>query len=367
MITIQTKEIKKYEKILFTLFNKSGIEDNSLYLNFQDSYIYFITDKFTGRLKFKFTKDGNDQKLENFYINIYKFLTLISAYTEILWDSNKKIFINPNNENEIFKLEFTKEETTFNNLFNNMEDATESFKVDKLIFDHIKDSFPFMGTDIYDEYNSIFIGNKKIVSTNRYKFYEGYNIPVNDKFFLQSDIIRILLLCDVENNILISVTANVIILSLGGDDLKIIFAKKANSQLPPIEDAKFIDSYNHKSSFICNGQELHKILIFLDIFNKNYVNQRVFLTIKTKDQAEIMVEESDKVIRTLNIKNVTNNTVGLRVCLSLPYIKTVLSVLKTDNIMIQLDATKPALNFTEISDNDLELKRHLIIVRLEEE
>ena len=246
-------------------------------------------------------------------------------------------------------------------------DENKALMINKLLLDHLRASFPYTGTDIYGDYNGILVGKNKIVATNKYKFYEGTDIPVEDIYFLHNDLVRLILTSDPTDSIIINSTDNINIMVVNTDEFTIYTTKQVNMEVIPVDSPEFIASYNHSNSFICNRQDFVKILNFLDIFNKNYINQRVFLIIQSETEANIEVNENDIVVRQLPIENVMGKAVGMKICLSLPYIKIVLSTLKTTKVKIQIDTEKPALNFTGVSDDeDIELKRHIVIVRLEE-
>jgi len=359
---IFSDNFRKYDRILSLAYQKGGREEESLYLDFKNSYAYFRTLQFVIRLKFNFELDSNEELPENFWVNAPDFTTLLKYYPQLLL--KQKVFYNPNDEREIVKIDTFMEDFD-DEYFNQDKDSWEVYSISDETLQYLREAYLFTSNDILSDYIGVYLNNHKLLSTDRNKFY-CVDIKENfTNFYLHSDLIKVILPTGFSyNNVTLYRKNNKTILVINNNDISVYSSEILNFEVPDINDKDFVRNYNHQTHIIFKRDDFLEILRFMDFFIKDLVNKRIAIAVK-EDRVSIESIEEKTIIKILPTTYFSPELKNQHIYLSLPYIQLALNTLDDKILKLQLDPERVATTFTSMEKNNKNNKL-VIVARLEE-
>lgn len=358
---IKTNSFKKFESILNEFFSRGlGSEQTEgIYLNFEDSYAYVRSmDGIAGRFKFEFQKESDD-KIENFYININKFLNLCHLSENLELD-NAYVF---HTDTGTFRLKYLKEDYIDSvELFEengwNKNNIGNVIIFDKEKFNKLKIATQYMYKKALDfSYKGVYIQDGYIFSVLQDQIYESeFDFNCGTPIIIYNELANFISMLG-ENTKMFSGDKVDNIVS-DDDDLEIIMPK-FNIAIPPVREEIFIERYNVKSRIRFNKEELSLAIATLHPYFKLFPLKRIFIEIQNEKCIFRFEEEGE--IAKIDVE--TENIVDLMdivIEIDGETIKKAISHLSGDTIDMIYNSKYPQVCMKAVEDDSTKILLSLI-------
>lgn len=292
MLSIYTDSFVKYEKIIKNVIEKGHQLKESLYLNFEDSYVYFFGNECYGRFKFNFVKK-DDRVHKNFFVNAYNFLIFCNSYSQI--DLDNFTF---SCEGESFKLGYVEDsydfpEFNFSGDIYNISSIRDIFKV----------GLSFTSPDKDSGFRGVFLQNTHLFAFNLQKLISLSNSIDNIDISIPYHIAKIVNASNCEN-ILLKKDDHIY---LGLDACELIYAGSDELANQNFLDENFEKLYNHESYIKLNIDDFIEEFGFILKFSTQNINFRVKLSVENNTLIIHNAEQDCDVIKKVNLIECTND------------------------------------------------------------
>lgn len=356
---IKTKSFRENIKLLQNCIDKSNQFYSSFYLNFDDGYAYFFSDKRNGRLKFEF--DG-ETTTNSFFVDAVKFLLLCNQYETLTIEADKTItYITEKGKKETFKLTTFEEENIDLKTFST-DGAKDTYVITNKTTALLKKAINYMPVDEMSQLHGVFFRNGSLLSSDRATFFETESIEVSNAD-LSGDVVKVLMYIDEQSSLSVFDTYT----QISTDEVDVIVPNNKNlflgaadgNPLNPKDDW-FVSAYDHKTNFIVQKDEFLKNIAFLDSFLVDIVNTRAYLTLQDGDLV-IKVKDKNTVEKVCSVVSYSPELEGFEFCVNQQLVKKIMGTLGGGDILCQIAADKFAVNFVTIEDT----KTHCVLRLLE--
>lgn len=356
---IYSETFRKWIKVLETYQDKGDQVRESIYLNFKDSYCYFMSSDGVGKLKFYFEKELDEEEIPSFFINTNKFLNIVSQYDEINLN-NKFIFSNGKDkykiavlvDDDLFddstinsdfngdEIEFTKEQVTQINVASSFTNRDEQNSNYRNIF--IKDGYICSLTTQTPLYEAKFDSNiEKVISLNTSRTINTVGTISEGCFIVGSE-----------------KSSNIKILSRDRE-LEIIVAGCSSDEFPPNRSDKFIESYTYGTIAKIESVKLLKALQSLRPYYNEVVSTKVSFTFNEDDMLIKVSDTQNEIEKHVEIQEFDEKLKNCEIFLSASKMEQILGTLKEPILIMDIptDESKPIVNFW---NND---EQHILMTR----
>lgn len=356
---IYTENLKKFSRLISQTCIRGNKFTESVYIDFDNNYLYFSHPYYLGRIKIK--TDPFENLVNNFLVDTITFFSLVTEYSFI--NINEKYEFSNNKEK--FKLiTFEKPETYEIIPFNYKESNWTEYILSEKTIINLVCAKDYMGGEKKKEYHGILLNKNIICSTDTRKIFranikenfnniglsleslnfirEGYKITKKVSIFCNSD--------------------GTYCINIGDDDIEIIFPKMLNLKIPNLDDIKFRKKYDHPTYLIIEKQKLYDVLIFFESFVKFEKNEKLYFSIKNTNELVIEAKGYMTGNRILPLKECSPDLVDQTIMIVRFFVLKALESIDDKYIKIQIDENAPSFNI--IGNNNKE--RNIILIKLVE-
>jgi len=348
---IDTNNLKRYLPIPLSTITRGHRLYESIYFNFEDSYLYTFGETVT-RVKFEYTGEPE----ENFFVPLDKFVLLVNSY-DIL-ELNDKVF---SSGRDSFELAHFVDEDMGTPEFHTCSNNEPMTFTSSLIKD-IKNSLYFIEPGLYPELDGVFVRNNHLISTNKVGFYDKIIEEMED-ITLPLNVIKILTLLKDDHEIQMHTENGRILMSIDNGQVEINIPTALNLNIPDTQSEGFINSYNHDTNIQMNRAELEEIFKFIVPFSKEQPSERTMISIINESTIQIKIMDTNKITKEMTISSCSPELVGANVWISASMVRTALAYITDTDIKMQISPNSPAINFIGVSSEDL----HVIISQIRQQ
>jgi len=363
---INTKNFKRFSKII-DIFNKKGSRiDESIYLDFENSKAYFGNSSYDsdnegiiGQLDFNFILTNTDiDDYSNVFVNTRLFLTLCNQYETLSMSTDYEF----SNGEEFFKIPYFTEEFDYPIL---NKDDFEVFNITSAITSNLKTSQIYMGVaDFNENFGGIQLLNNSIVSSDGACVFEAKVKDITFPEIQLSKTVLHVILTGVDDNtcrMYYDTQTKDLYFTFGdNEELHVASTQIDNLNVPPIEDPDYIAKYNHKTSFCVEKRQFLSLLQFLEVFVTDVKNEQLKLTIESDNTISIKALDEVQASRKMPTSFTSPELEGKSFWFARKYVYDAVSSILDDFIRIQLDVDEVAFNVT----GQTETNRAIAITRL---
>lgn len=331
---IYTDSFKAWNKILEFFQEKGSPIGESLYFNFKDSYIYFGSKEGTGRMKFVFEKELDEEEIPNFFISTTKFLNIATQY-DYLNLSDKLVFTNGKDKYKIASI--VDDDKIDCGLLSNTQFSTD-LVLEKEHLDKINKALQFTSKDeANSNYRNVFIQDGHICGlTTKTPMYEA-PIDISGEVYFSLNVAKTIGQvgfvtdgCTLKTNS----GVNKKIVSRDGE-LEIIVPGSNSIEFPQNRNPNFIASYDYDTVLKVETEILSKVLSILRPYFNDVTNSKITFVID--DDVTVKVEDStNEVERHIEYLEASDELKGKVYSISGTKIEHALSVLKGKEVFIAL-------------------------------
>lgn len=338
MMTVDCTYIRKYAKICDRLKDTNQPVFDSIKLDFANQKAIFGSQKGFGTIKMPV--EGYDGTQKPFLVNLTSLLAIVSEFP-VLELEGYTFKSGSNNEFEIAHLDDDFDYPSFNTV------SSKPFSCSKEIIAAIKRAGLYTDPDGNASLNGVFILNGSVAGTNKSRLCEE-KIPelVGVDLNLPRPVWETMALEVLGDNLTIDNTSADKFFISNGDEIIIQFATSSVLKNPPISDPRFIEKYNHPSCIKVNKNAFAQIVSFMSPFVSSATATRMQMII-TEDELELKTEDGNqRISRKIALNEATPGVYnGEKIWVSNEWIKTILSSLEGETVVIQVDPASAALNF----------------------
>jgi hypothetical protein len=349
--------VAKYAKICERLKDDTQPIFDSAKLDFEQGTMTFGSQKGFGQIKMPV--EGWDGKQQPFFVNLNSFLNVVKEFPVLELEG----FTFKHGTDNSFDIAHLEDDAGFPDFIDSGKAA--SIKLGKTELDAIKKCGLFVEADGQASLNGVFIKDGFVWGTCRNRLCEEQVDSFKGADLALPRMVWEILILDVLGENLLIDKDNKSCFVSNGDEIKIQFSVNLALSSPDIHSDKFVASINHQNFIAIDKSSLTQIMNFIQPFVANSPSQRIQMVISGNDSLEIKSEDNNNIISrkiTLLEKNGDLND-GDKLCVSVNWIKTILSVLDGKTIKMQIDMSKPAVNITSPE----EPATHVVYCRLVEQ
>lgn len=351
---IYTENLRKFAKLISQIYVRGSRLHESIYLNFEDGYLYFSHTNYSGRMKIK---TDFENSVNNFFVDIPTFLTLVNEYPDLIITEKYEFY----NGNEKFKPAVFKKPENYETLsFNYKEENWTEYPLSEKIIINLIQAVGYIGGEKKREYHGVLLNNNNICSTDSSRFFRAYIEGQFDNIRLSREALtfikegyriteKVSIFCSSDGTCCINI---------GDEDMEIICPKILNLKIPNLDNPEFQEKYNHKTFFIIEKQKLFDVLNFFEPFVKNEKNERLYFHIDNPNELTIEAKDNLTGNRILPLKECNTGSQGIWVARFL--VLQAIGSIEDDFVKIQIDETAPAFNITGEKNEE----RHIIVVKI---
>lgn len=379
IIKLNTENIRKYARIISQAYVKGSQFSESVYIDIENEYLYFSNTFYSGRVKINLEKSNdneNEDKIENFFVEIPSFLTLMCTYDELLIkkdkDSSGYVFVNGKEKFKpvIFKKPDSYEVISFEGISNSTQ-WSELLLTEKVVEDVLA-ATGYASSDKKPEFNGISIKNGIISATDSCRlFISNSNSNINEQISSYSDINLVLdSISFIREGFKLS-KGNVCIyhnsavktycVVINGGEVEIIFSESIALSIPDLKDEALKEKFEYEEYIVVEKAQLEQILLFFEAFVKNERNEKLYINVST--ESELQIEAIGNMVgnRILPIKSVSSSkVVGFNFWIARYFLLQAIMAIKDDYIKVYFNEKGPAVNVT----GETNLSRKIYIVKL---
>jgi hypothetical protein len=307
-------------------------------LDFENQRAIFGSQKGFGTIKMPVT--GYDGSQKPFLVNLSSLLAIVSEFPVLELDGYT-FKSGATNEFEIAHLDDDFEYPEFNSM------SAKSFACSKEVISAIKRAGLYTDPDGNASLNGVFIINGSVAGTNKSRLCEEKldelaGVDLN----LPRSVWEIMALEVLGDNLTIDNSSADKFFVANGDEITIQFAISSALKVPPITDPRFVEKYNHSSFVKVNKAAFAQIVSFMSPFVASATATRMQMII-SEDEIELKTEDGNQRIsrKITPIETTPGVYNGDKIWVSNEWIKTILSSLEGETVVIQIDPASAALNF----------------------
>jgi hypothetical protein len=339
-MTINAEFVAKYAKICERLKDDTQPIFDSAKLDFEHGIMTFGSQKGFGQIKMPV--EGWDGKQRPFFVNLNSFLNVVKEFPVLELEG----FTFKHGTDNSFDIAHLEDDAGFPD-FINSGNATP-IKLGKTELDAIKKCGLFVEVDGQASLNGVFVKDGFVWGTSRNRLCEEQVDSFKSaNFALPRTVWETLILDVLGESLLIDKDDRSFFIS-NGEEIKIQFSVNSALSSPDIHSSKFVSSIDHQNFIVIDKSALAQIMSFIHPFVANSPSQRIQLVISGNDSLEIKSEDNNNIIsRKIAILEKSGDlNDGDKLWVSVNWIKTILAVLGGKTVKMQIDMSKPAVNFT---------------------
>jgi len=357
-MTMDLQNVRKYENVISKIYTKGDRRSESIYLDFENRYIYFGFNGIYGRIRLIVTSSDNIS-VPNFFVDTLTFLSLAKNFDSIeLTDRHEFV-----NGKEKFVISYFEDVANFPSFsYSDPDSDWDSIEINPEYAQLIK--FAYLNS-CFDEYtdNSKYKGvrfiDNQIVGTDGIKLFRGLIDIKLPNFSIENDLLVYLVLFPKAENTKVYTNGKKVILSLN-NEIEFIAPRNNRLSIPDPMSEQFQDKWDHSTYVILDRKVFKDILYFMSAFVKESRNEKLFFKILSEN--EVSIETTDKNIanRIVPIIKSSGSIIDQGFWFTRYHAYDALVIIDSDQVKVQFDPTKPSFNITG-STND---SRSVKIVRL---
>jgi hypothetical protein len=354
---LYTESFKKYSKIIEKFHSNDDQKSKSIYLNFEDSFGYLINPNLAGRFAFKYEGD----KIDNFFVDMEKFLTICQAYDFFEIDENLEFA----NGEDKFKL------TAYNETFDLLNFDTTDYTTITIasdVFEALRLAVQFTGTNNIDSnYAGISMKEKRIISSDGYRVFETNHSVDFPSIKLPDYVLRIALIAESYGvNLLYKEDMESFFLSFDNNNFLVMAPTVESLLVPPVDEPFWVEGYNHATSFTVNKKELSDQMGFFKIFTSNLSTDPISFKIETENILILEAKGAEIAKRSIPIEDCSPEIVGESFMVMRGLTARALEAMPDEKIKIQFNPEQEPnrlINIVGTATNNL----HVVAVLLSED
>ena len=355
MITVDCSYLRKYAKICNRLKDSNQPVFDSVRLDFENQSATFGSQKGFGKVKLPV--DGYDGTQKPMLVNLTSLLAIISEFP-VLELEGFTFKAGSDNVFEIPRIDDDYEYPSFTMA------STSTFTFTKEVITSIRKAGLYTDPNGNASLNGVFILDGSIVGTNKSRLCEEKCPSLKGTTISLPRSVWETIALDVlgENLLLDNSSADKFFIA-NGDEITLQFATSTALKAPPVTDPKFVAKYNHESYVKVSKATLMQIAVFMFPFVAAATATRMQL-ILTDKELELKTEDGgQRISRKIALTEATQGVFnGEKIWISNEWLKTILSSLDGDKLVIQVNPASPALNFYTEEKPDL----HIVYSKLSE-
>ena len=339
MMTVDCTLLRKYARICNRLKDTNQPVFDSVRLDFEHQTATFGSQKGFGLVKLPV--DGYDGTQKPMLVNLTTLLAVISEFP-VLELNGFTFKSGSDNLFEIPRLEDEFEYPSFD-----MTATTSTLKVTKEVIASIRRAGLYTDPNGNASLNGVFILDGAIVGTDKSRLCEEkvdslkgttLSLPRSVWEIIALDVLGedLILDCSLADKFFIA----------NGDEITLQFATSTALKAPPVTDPKFVAKYSHDSYVKVNKTTLMGIVSFMSPFVATATATRMQMLLTDKE-LELKTEDGgQRISRKIALTEATQGVfTGEKIWVSNEWIKTILSSLEGDNLVIQVNPASAAINF----------------------